>query len=45
MNIVETNIHPQNVASVRVVEKIGMKYERDALYGGFGKVALYALEA
>src|SRR5262245_22569971 len=34
-------IHPQNVASIRVVEKIGMKYERDVLYGAIGKVALY----
>ncbi|HEV2667744.1 MAG TPA: GNAT family N-acetyltransferase [Blastocatellia bacterium] len=38
-------IHPQNVASIRVVEKIGMKYERDILYGDIGKIALYALEA
>ena len=38
-------IHPQNVASIRVAEKIGMKYERDVLYGAIGKVALYALEA
>src|SRR5262245_3993919 len=37
-------IHPQNVASIRVAEKIGMKYERDVLYGAIGKVALYALE-
>jgi RimJ/RimL family protein N-acetyltransferase len=38
-------IHPQNVASIRVAEKIGMKYERDVLYGDMGKVALYALES
>lgn len=38
-------IHPQNVASIRVAEKIGMKYERDVLYGAIGKVALYVLEA
>ncbi|HEY9432639.1 MAG TPA: GNAT family N-acetyltransferase [Blastocatellia bacterium] len=38
-------IHPQNVASIRVAEKIGMKYERDVLYGAIGNVALYALEA
>ena len=38
-------IHPQNVASTRVVEKIEMKYERDVLYGDIGKVALYALDA
>jgi RimJ/RimL family protein N-acetyltransferase len=38
-------IHPQNVASIRVAEKIGMNYERDVVYGDFGKVALYALEA
>jgi ribosomal-protein-alanine N-acetyltransferase len=37
-------IHPQNVASIRVAEKIGMTYERDVQYGDMGKVALYALE-
>jgi [ribosomal protein S5]-alanine N-acetyltransferase len=37
-------IHPQNVASIHVAEKIGMEYERDVLYGDIGKVALYALE-
>jgi RimJ/RimL family protein N-acetyltransferase len=37
-------IHPQNVASIRVAEKIGMEYERDVLYSPIGKVALYALE-
>src|SRR5262245_31184449 len=40
-----TVIHPQNVASIRVVEKIGMRYERDVLYGAIGNVALYAIEA
>jgi ribosomal-protein-alanine N-acetyltransferase len=38
-------IHPQNVASIRVAEKIGMDYERDVLYGAIGKVSLYAFEA
>jgi [ribosomal protein S5]-alanine N-acetyltransferase len=37
-------IHPQNVASIRVAEKIGMEYERDVLYGAIGNVALYALK-
>jgi [ribosomal protein S5]-alanine N-acetyltransferase len=36
-------IHPQNVASIRVIEKIRMKYERDVEYGEIGKVALYAI--
>ena len=38
-------IHPQNVASIRVAEKIRMNYERDVLYGAIGKVALYVHEA
>jgi ribosomal-protein-alanine N-acetyltransferase len=36
-------IHPQNVASIRVAEKIGMKYGREVMYGEFGMVALYAM--
>jgi ribosomal-protein-alanine N-acetyltransferase len=38
-------INPVNVASVRVAEKIGMKYERDVNFNDFGKVAMYALPA
>lgn len=38
-------IIPENVASVRVAEKIGMKYERDVTYKDFGKVAMYLLKA
>jgi ribosomal-protein-alanine N-acetyltransferase len=32
-----TVIHPQNVASIRVAEKIAMKYEREVMYGLFPK--------
>lgn len=38
-------IDPANRASVRVAEKIGMKYERDVDFKDFGKVALHALKA
>jgi [ribosomal protein S5]-alanine N-acetyltransferase len=38
-------IHPQNSASIRVAEKIGMKYERDVNYKQFGRVAKYILTA
>jgi RimJ/RimL family protein N-acetyltransferase len=38
-------INPLNVASVRVAEKIGMKYERDVDFKEFGQVALYSQEA
>jgi ribosomal-protein-alanine N-acetyltransferase len=38
-------INPENVASVRVAEKIGMKYERDVMFKDFGEVAMYALKA
>jgi ribosomal-protein-alanine N-acetyltransferase len=38
-------INPENVASVRVAEKIGMKYERDVIFKDFGEVAMYALKA
>jgi ribosomal-protein-alanine N-acetyltransferase len=37
-------IHPQNVASIRVAEKIGVKYEREVMYGEFGRVALYVIK-
>ena len=35
-------INPENVASVRVAEKVGMKYERDVDFKEFGRVAMYA---
>jgi RimJ/RimL family protein N-acetyltransferase len=38
-------VHPENSASIRVAEKIGMRYERDVRYGEIGKVALYSFEA
>jgi ribosomal-protein-alanine N-acetyltransferase len=38
-------INPENVASVRVAEKLGMRYERDADFQDYGKVRMYALEA
>lgn len=38
-------INPANIASVRVAQKIGMKYERDVSYKEFGMVAMYALHA
>ena len=38
-------INPANVASVRVAEKVGLKYERDVSFRDFGQVAMYALEA
>ena len=38
-------INPENIASVRVAEKIGMKYERDVNFKDFGEVAMYALKA
>jgi ribosomal-protein-alanine N-acetyltransferase len=38
-------INPQNMASIRVAEKVGMTYERKiAQYKDFGKVSLYAIE-
>ena len=36
-------INPNNVASVRVAEKIGMKYQRDERYKNFDKVAMYVV--
>lgn len=38
-------INPENVASVRVAQKAGMKYERDVDFRDFGQVALYAQDA
>jgi ribosomal-protein-alanine N-acetyltransferase len=38
-------INPENVASVRVAEKVGMRYERDVSFKEFGQVAMYVLEA
>jgi ribosomal-protein-alanine N-acetyltransferase len=37
-------INPDNVTSVRVAEKIGMKYERDVRYKDFGQVAMYMIK-
>lgn len=38
-------INPENVASVRVAEKIGMRYGRDVNFREFGQVAMYVLMA
>jgi ribosomal-protein-alanine N-acetyltransferase len=38
-------INPENVASVRVAEKVGMRYERVVSFKDFGEVALYVLQA
>jgi ribosomal-protein-alanine N-acetyltransferase len=38
-------INPANIASVRVAQKIGMKYERDVDFKEFGEVAMYALNS
>lgn len=39
-------INPQNTASIRVAEKVGMNYEREiAQYKDFGAVSLYALNS
>lgn len=38
-------INPENIASVRVAQKLGMKHERDVNFKEFGTVALYALKA
>lgn len=38
-------INPENVASVRVAEKIGMSYERDVSFREFGEVGMYVLKA
>ncbi len=37
-------INPKNIASIRVAEKIGMKYERQVVYKEHGLVSLYAIE-
>ena len=37
-------INPKNIASIRVAEKIGMKYEREVVYKNFGLVSLYSIE-
>jgi ribosomal-protein-alanine N-acetyltransferase len=37
-------INPQNVASIRVAEKVGLSYEREiASFKDFGKVSMYSL--
>lgn len=38
-------INPENSASVRVAEKVGMRYEREADFKDYGKVRMYALWA
>ncbi|MBV9926940.1 MAG: GNAT family N-acetyltransferase [Acidobacteria bacterium] len=38
-------INPLNVASVRVAEKVGLRYERDADFRDYGKVAMYVVES
>lgn len=38
-------INPENTVSVKVAEKIGMRYDRDVEYKEFGTVALYILNA
>jgi ribosomal-protein-alanine N-acetyltransferase len=38
-------INPENVASVRVAEKISMRYERDVSFKEFGEVGMYVLKA
>jgi RimJ/RimL family protein N-acetyltransferase len=36
-------INPENLASIRIAEKIGMEYERDVNFKDFGRVAMYVL--
>jgi ribosomal-protein-alanine N-acetyltransferase len=44
-NRVVAYIDPQNTASIRVAEKVGLKYEREiAQFKDFGKVSMYSLE-
>jgi ribosomal-protein-alanine N-acetyltransferase len=38
-------VHPHNTASIRIAEKIGMRYERDVVYGDISKASLYSLGA
>ena len=37
-------IHPQNTASIRVAEKIGMRFERKVEFRSWGEVDLYTAE-
>lgn len=37
-------IHPENIASLTAIERLGFAYERDVPYRNFGRVRLYALE-
>ena len=37
-------VHPENIASLTAVERLGFEYERDVPYKNFGQVRLYALE-
>ncbi|HEY8562006.1 MAG TPA: GNAT family N-acetyltransferase [Pyrinomonadaceae bacterium] len=37
-------INPENTASVRVAEKIGMRYEKEVDFRDFGRVAMYLLK-
>jgi RimJ/RimL family protein N-acetyltransferase len=44
-NRVVAYINPQNAASIRVAEAVGLKYEREIpQFKDFGKVLLYSLE-
>ncbi len=44
-NRVVAYIDPQNTASIRVAEKVGLKYEREiAQFKDFGKVSMYSLD-
>jgi ribosomal-protein-alanine N-acetyltransferase len=44
-NRVVAYIDPQNTASIRVAEKVGLKYEREITqFKDFGKVSMYSLE-
>lgn len=38
-------IHPQNTASARVAEKIGMRFERKVEFRNFGEVNLYVINS
>jgi ribosomal-protein-alanine N-acetyltransferase len=44
-NRVVAYIDPRNTASIRVAEKVGLRYEREiAQFKDFGKVSMYSLE-
>ena len=44
-NRIVAYIDPQNTASIRVAEKVGLKYEREiAQFKDFGKVSMYSIE-